>query len=79
MKRNKKIAMDVRALAVKVLEHYDMPPDARLKGIEHNPKNNKIIFEFEHQTFDLVKTTPLVKVRATYDSETTSKSKAKKK
>lgn len=69
MKRNKLVGMDVAALAVMVKEHYELPPDARLKGVEFNAKNGRMIFEFEHQTFDMVKTVPLVKDKGLEGSE----------
>ncbi len=78
MKRNKRIGMDVAALAVFVLSHYEMPPDARLKGVDYNPKNKRMIFEFEHQMFDMVKTVPLVEDKGPEGSEKVSKSKAGK-
>ena len=79
MKRNKRIGMDVKSLAVKVLEHYNLPPDARLKGVEYNAKNGRMIFEFEHQTFDLVKTVPLVEDKGPKGSGMAGKLKASKK
>lgn len=78
MKRNKRIGMDVAALAKMVLSHYDMPPDARLKGVYYNAKNKRMFFEFEHQTFDLVKTTPLVEDKGPEGSEKLGVKKKKK-
>ena len=78
MKRNKKIGMDINALGVMVLSHYDMPPDARLKGVDYNPKNKRMIFEFEHQTFDMVKTVPLVEDKGSEGSEKLGVKKKKK-
>lgn len=78
MKRNKRVGMDAQALAVMVKEHYGFPPDARLKGVDYNTKNNRMIFEFEHQTFDMVKTVPTIDA-GPEGSEKVSKSKASKK
>ena len=78
MKRNKRVGMDVNALGVMVLKHYELPPDARLKGVDYNRKNQRMIFEFEHQTFDMVKTVPLVEDKGPEGSEKLGVKKKKK-
>ena len=78
MKRNKRVGMDINALAVKVLEHYELPPDARLKEVLFDKKNKRLFFEFEHQTFDMVKTTPTVEDKGLVGSEKIGVKKKKK-
>ena len=60
MERTKKVRMDVQAVAEKVKEHYGLPPDTKCKGAKLDSKSGKITFDFEHQTFDLSKSPPLV-------------------
>jgi len=60
MKRNKKVSVDIQAVAAMVKKHYNLPPDARFKGAEFNSKSGKVVIELEHQTFDLVNDVPVV-------------------
>lgn len=80
MERKKIVVMDMKSIAEYVKDHYDLPPDSRFKGVKYNSGNGKVYMEFEHQTFDMVKTVPVVeKKEESKDSDSGKESKTAKK
>ncbi|MGH7850617.1 MAG: hypothetical protein ACREOP_09995 [Thermodesulfobacteriota bacterium] len=60
MDRTIKVEMDLRGLSEKVKEHYNLPPDAIYRGHEYDAARGRVMFTFEHTTFDLVKEPPVM-------------------